>query len=316
MSWVRYAAAKVARALFVIWAAYSLSFALLYLLPVKAVDLLFDPQELLTISNATKQQVAAEYGFNKPALVQYGDRLWAALHGNFGTSVQTGAPVWKAIGGVLPPTLVLAAAALVLALLISFGIAFFAANSRHPWLVNLVEALPSATVSIPVFLIGLIAIQIFSFDLHWFPPLGDQGFGSLVLPMFTLAIPVAGPISQLLVNSFQREFGAPYVATSLAKGGTRSWVIRREVFRNASLPALTIAGITFGNILAGAVITETIFSRTGLGRLTQAAVGSKDIPVIQGIVVLTAGLYAITNLVVDFIYPILDPRLKARIVAG
>ena len=316
MSWVRYAAAKVARALFVIWAAYSLSFALLYLLPVKAVDLLFDPQELLTISNKTKQQVAAEYGFNKPAFVQYGDRLWAALHGNFGTSVQTGAPVWKAIGGVLPPTLVLAAAALVLALVISFGIAFFAANSRHPWLVNLVEALPSATVSIPVFLIGLIAIQIFSFDLHWFPPLGDQGFRSLVLPMFTLAIPVAGPISQLLVNSFQREFGAPYVATSLAKGGTRSWVIRREVFRNASLPALTIAGITFGNILAGAVITETIFSRTGLGRLTQAAVGSKDIPVIQGIVVLTAGLYAITNLVVDFIYPILDPRLKARIVAG
>jgi peptide/nickel transport system permease protein len=88
------------------------------------------------------------------------------------------------------------------------------------------------------------------------------------------------------------------------------------VFRNASLPALTIAGITFGNILAGAVITETIFSRTGLGRLTQTAVGTKDIPVIQGIVVLTAGLYAITNLVVDFLYPILDPRLKARIAAG
>jgi len=126
---------------------------------------------------------------------------------------------------------------------------------------------------------------------------------------------VAGPISQLLVNSFQREMAAPYVTTSLAKGGTRSWVISREVFRNASLPALTIAGITFGNILAGAVIVETIFSRTGLGRLTQTAVGTKDIPVIQGIVVLTAGLYAITNLVVDFIYPILDPRLKARIAA-
>jgi peptide/nickel transport system permease protein len=260
--------------------------------------------------------VAAEYGFNKPAVVQYGDRLWAALHGNFGTSVQTGEPVFKAIGDVFPPTLALAAAALVLALVISFAIAFFASNSRHAWLVNFVETLPSATVSVPVFLIGLIAIQIFSFDLHWFPPLGDQGLSSLVLPTFTLAIPVAGPISQLLVNSFQRELGAPYVATSLAKGGTRSWVIRREVFRNASLPALTIAGITFGNILAGAVITETIFSRTGLGRLTQTAVGTKDIPVIQGIVVLTAGLYALTNLVVDFIYPILDPRLKARIVAS
>ena len=146
MPWIRYAAAKVGRALFVIWAAYTLSFVLLYLLPVKAVDLLFDPQELMTISNATKQKVAAEYGFNKPAFVQYGDRLWAALHGNFGTSVQSGAPVWKAIGDVFPPTLVLAAASLVLALAISFTIAFFAANSRHLWLVNFVEALPSATV--------------------------------------------------------------------------------------------------------------------------------------------------------------------------
>jgi peptide/nickel transport system permease protein len=235
-----------------------IAFVLLYLLPVKAVDLLFDPQELMTISNATKQKVAAEYGFNKPAVVQYGDRLWAALHGNFGTSVQSGAPVWKAIGDVFPPTLVLAAASLVLALAISFTIAFFAANSRHLWLVNFVEALPSATVSVPVFLIGLIAIQVFSFDLHWFPPLGDQGFGSLVLPMFTLAIPVAGPISQLLVNSFQREMAAPYVTTSLAKGGTRSWVISREVFRNASLPA-EIKGLLKSN------------NSTGVQRLEQLA---------------------------------------------
>jgi peptide/nickel transport system permease protein len=312
----RYVIAKLGRALFVIWAAYTLSFVLLFLVPVKAVDLLFSPQELMTISAGTKAKVAAEYGFNKPGIVQYLDRLWAAVHGNFGTSVQSGRPVWSTIGDVFPPTLLLAVAALVLALAIAFLIAFLSANTRHAWLASFVESLPSATVSVPIFLIGLLAIQIFSFNLHWFPPLGDSGVGSIVMPTITLAIPVAGPIAQLLVNSFQREMNAPYVTTSLAKGATRSWVVSRDVFRNASLPALTIAGITFGNILAGAVICETIFSRTGLGRLTQTAVGTKDIPVIQGIVVLTAGLYALTNLAIDFIYPMLDPRLKARIVTA
>lgn len=312
----RYIAGKLGRALFVVWGAYTLSFVLLYMLPVKAVDLLFDPSELQSVSTQTKAQVAAYYGFNKPALVQYLDRLWAALHGDFGTSVQTGQPVWSAIGHVFPPTLLLASVSLVLALLIAFAIAFTASFTRFAWLASFVESLPSATVCVPVFLIGLIAIQVFAFNLGWFPPLGDAGPSSLVLPAITLAIPVSGPIAQLLVNSFQREMGSGYVTTALAKGGTRSWVVKREVFRNASLPALTIAGITFGNILAGAVIVETIFSRTGLGRLTQTAAGTKDIPVIQGIVVLTACLYALTNLVVDFIYPVLDPRLKARIATS
>jgi peptide/nickel transport system permease protein len=311
---VRYGVAKFGRAIFVVWAAYTLSFILLYLAPGKAIDSLFDPQSFASISAQTKAKVAAEYGLNKPITVQYVDRLWSALHGHFGTSIQNGKPVWQAIGQVFPPTLLLAGLALVLALAVSFAIAFVSANTRHGWLASFVETLPSATVAFPVFLIGLLAIQVFSFDLHWFPPLGDGGLSSLVMPAIVLAIPVAGPISQLLVNSFQRELGAPYVTTSLAKGATRSWVVSRDVFRNASLPALTIAGITFGNILAGAVITETIFSRTGLGRLTQTAVSEKDIPIVQGIVVLTALLYAITNLVVDFIYPILDPRLKARIV--
>lgn len=311
---IRYAIAKVGRALFVLWAAYTLSFILLFLAPGKSIDSLFDPQEIAGISAHTKAKVAAEYGLNKPIIVQYADRLWSALHGHFGTSIQNGKPVVTAIAQVFGPTLVLAAVALVLALALSFAIAFVSANTRHAWLASIVESLPSATVAVPIFLIGLLAIQVLSFDLHWFPPLGDGGISSLVMPAITLAIPVAGPISQLLVNSFQRELGAPYVTTALAKGAPRSWVISRDVFRNASLPALTIAGITFGNILAGAVITETIFSRTGLGRLTQTAVTTKDIPIVQGIVLLTALLYAITNLVVDFIYPVLDPRLKARIV--
>jgi peptide/nickel transport system permease protein len=311
---IRYLLAKVARAVFVVWAAYTLSFILLYLLPVNAVDLLFDPTDLTMTTAAAKRQMEVYYGFNKPPFVQYLDRLWAALHGNLGLSVQSGKPVWYAIGSVIEPTLVLAVCALILALVIAFGVAFLASRTRFRWLANLLQSVPPATVSVPVFLIGLVLIQVFCFRLGWFPPFGDNGISSLVLPVITLAVPVSGPIAQLLTDSFLRELEAPYVMTAIAKGATRSWVLVREVFRNASLPALTIAGVIFGNLLAGAVIVETIFSRPGMGRLTELSVGTKDIPVIQGVVVVTATVFALTNLVVDLIYPLLDPRLKARIV--
>jgi peptide/nickel transport system permease protein len=313
---IRYLLGKVARAAFVVWAAYTLSFVLLYLLPVNAVDLLFNPAEQQVITPAAKAQIADYYGFNKPAVIQYLDRLWAALHGDMGASVQSGQTVWAAIGSVIWPTVLLALSALLLAVLIAFAIAFLASYTRQRWLANLLQSIPPATVSVPVFLIGLVAIQIFSFRLGWFPPTGDQGVAALVLPLVTLAIPVSGPIAQLLTDSFLTERNSPYVVTAVAKGGTRRWVLVREVFRNASLPALTIAGIIFGNLLAGAVIVETIYSRAGLGRLAETAIGTKDIPVIQGIVVVTATVFAVANLVVDLIYPLLDPRLKARIVTS
>jgi peptide/nickel transport system permease protein len=313
---IRYVAGKVARAAFVVWAAYTLSFVLLYMLPVNAVDLLFNPTEQQTVTPQAKEAIAAYYGFNKPPAIQYFDRLWAALHGDLGASVQTGQPVWTAIGGVIWPTVALAICALLVAVLIAFVIAFLASYTRHRWLANLLQSIPPATVSVPVFLIGLILIQVFAFRLGWFPPTGNQGIASLVLPVITLAIPVSGPIAQLLTDSFLRERNSPYVVTAIAKGGTRGWVLVREVFRNASLPALTIAGIILGNLIAGAVIVETVYSRAGLGRLTETAVGAKDIPVIQGVVVVTATVFAVANLVVDLIYPLLDPRLKAKIVTS
>jgi peptide/nickel transport system permease protein len=313
---IRYVSAKVARALFVVWAAYTLSFVVLYLLPGNAVDLLVDPGEQQLVTPKAKAQIAAHYGFDKPPLEQYFQRLWAALHGDLGSSVQSGKTVRAAIGDVIGETLLLAFLALILAALIAIGVAFLVSFTRQRWLANLVRSLPPAAVSVPVFLIGLLAIQVFAFRLGWFPPLGDNGVRSLVLPVVTLAIPVSGPIAQLLTDSFLRELESPYVTTAVAKGGTRSWVLTREVFRNASLPALTISGIVLGNLVAGAVIVETIFSRPGMGRLTETSVGTKDLPVIQGIVLVTAALFATANLVVDLLYPLLDPRLKAKLVTA
>lgn len=312
----RYVALKVGRALFVVWAAFTVTFVLLFVLPANPVDLLFDPAELNAIPPEVKERVADNYGFNEPVLVQYAGRLGHALIGDFGNSVQSGKPVLGAIGDVLPSTLALAAGALVLATLIAFGIALVATATRRSWLRDLVEALPSGAVSVPVFLSGILVLQIFSFQLGWFPSFGDQGWRSLILPLITLAIPVSGPIAQLLARSFAGEFHSGYVTTSWAKGATRGRIIVGDVFRNASLPALTIAGVTFGNLIAGSVITEMVFARKGLGRMTQTAINTLDVPLVAGIVVLVAVSFAAINLIVDLIYPILDPRLRATLTAG
>lgn len=310
---LRYAALKLGRALFVIWAAFTVTFLLLFVLPADPVDLLFDPAEINTIPEEVRAQVAANYGFDKPLILQYVDRLGHAVVGDFGNSVQSGRPVTAALLEVLPSTLILSVGALLLAVVIGFVIALIATATRQNWVRNLVESLPSAAVSVPVFMFGIVLLQIFSFGLGWFPSFGDNGWQSLVLPLVTLAIPVSGPIAQLLVRSFTGEMGAGYVVTSFAKGATRGRVILGDVFRNASLPALTIAGITFGNLIAGSVITETVFARPGVGRLTQGAINTLDIPLVQGIVVFVAASFAIINLIVDLIYPLLDPRLRATL---
>ncbi|MFT4259988.1 ABC transporter permease [Microbacterium sp.] len=312
---LRYAALKIGRALFVVWAAFTVTFLLLFVLPADPVDLLFDPAELNSIPEEVRAQVAATYGFDQPMLLQYLGRLGHALIGDFGNSVQSGRPVTQSLLEVLPSTLILSVGALVLAVLIGFVIALIATSTRRPWLRNLLESLPSAAVSVPVFMFGIVLLQIFSFTLGWFPSFGDNGWQSLVLPLVTLAIPVSGPIAQLLVRSFTGEMGAGYVTTSFAKGATRGQVIIGDVFRNASLPALTIAAITFGNLIAGSVITETVFARPGVGRLTQGAINTLDIPLVQGIVVFVAASFALINLIVDLIYPLLDPRLRASLAA-
>ncbi|GHE76712.1 ABC transporter permease [Amycolatopsis deserti] len=313
---LRYVAGKAGRAVFVVWAAFTLTFVLLFVLPANPVDLLFDPAEVNSVPPEVRAQVADNYGFNEPVLVQYLDRLGHAIRGDFGTSAQTGASVTSSIAGVLPATLGLAVGALALALVIAFVVALVATAARQRWLRNLVESLPTASVSIPVFLSGILLLQIFAFRLGWFPAFGERGWQSLVLPLVTLAIPVSGPIAQLLVRSFATEFRSGYVTTSWAKGATRGRIIVGDVFRNASLPALTIAAVTFGNLMVNAVITETVFARKGLGRMTQTAINTLDLPLVQGIVVFVAAAFAVINLVVDLVYPLLDPRLRATLAAG
>ncbi len=187
---IRYVAVKVGRALFVVWAAFTVTFVLLFVLPANPVDLLFDPAEINSIPPEVREQVVHSYGFDRPVVVQYLDRLGHAVRGDFGTSVQSGRAVNSAVFDSLPSTLVLATGALLLALLFAFVIAVVATTTRRRWLREAVESLPSASVSVPVFLLGVIFLQVFSFRLGWFPSFGNT---------------VSGPISQLLVRSFASE---------------------------------------------------------------------------------------------------------------
>ncbi|MGW4123970.1 ABC transporter permease [Nocardia sp. NPDC004711] len=310
---LRYVAAKFAQAVFVVWGAYTLTFALLYVLPYDAVDLLFDPTQGDLITEADKHNARVYYGLDHNLIGQYLHRLAAAAHGDFGRSTRTGQDAWSMLASVLPQTAVLAATALVFAVLIAVTVALAAAYSQRRWLSDLLASLPSAGVSIPVFLVGLALLQVFSFQLGWFPPIGNDGLAALVLPAVTLSIPVSAPIAQLLVTNLDSGMRAGYVTVSRAKGATRWWVLLREVLRNAALPALTIAGVTFGNLLAGAVIVETVFSRSGLGRITETAVRTQDVAVVQAVVVFAALVFVTVNFVVDLIYPVLDPRLRARL---
>jgi peptide/nickel transport system permease protein len=306
----RYLLRRLASAVGVLWAAFTVSFVVLYLLPGDPVATMasggldgepLPPEQLAALR--------ARYGLDQPVLVQYGHRLLAALTGDLGTSIQSGQDVRSAIREALPPTLQISAAGLLVAVLFGGTVALVATYTRVLWLRQLLMALPSLAVSLPVFWVGLMLVQVFAFGLGLFPSVGASGPGSLVLPAVTLGLPTGALLAQVLAKSLSHALSEPYVTTARAKGVGRAGIHLRHALRNAALPALTVLGYIVGNLLAGSVVVETVFTRPGLGRLTVAAVGVQDIPLVQGIVVFAAAVFVLVNLLVDLAYPLLDPRV-------
>ena len=216
------------------------------------------------------------------------------------------------IGEAFPPTAVLAGFGFLVAAVIAAGIAFISTLTPFGWLRGALRALPGVFVSVPVFWLGIILIQVFSFGLGWVPIVGADPVQGLILPVLTLAVPISAPLAQILVRSIDDVQLQPFITVVRAKGAAPAWVLWRSVARNAILPALTIAGVLFGELIGGAVVTETVFGRPGIGRLTEQAVANQDIPVLQGIVILAALTFIVVNLVIDLLYPVLDPRLRER----
>lgn len=306
----RYIAVRLGLAVAVLWAAYTVSFVVLYLLPGDAVAAMAGGgMENNPVSEAELEALREQYGFNDPLIVQYFSRLFAAIHGDFGTSIQSGQPVTTAITQALPNTLQLAGSALLLAVILGGGLAIVATYTQIAWVRSLLLNLPPIAVSLPTFWVGLLLLQWFSFQWGLLPALGDHGIRSLILPAITLAIPIGALIAQVTATTLTEALAEPYIVTARSKGISRIAIHLRHAIRNASLPVLTIVGMISGSLLAGSVVVEQVFSRNGVGRLTVASVSYQDLPVVQGIVVLGAIVFVTANLIVDLILPLADPRV-------
>ncbi|WP_338773691.1 ABC transporter permease [Nocardia vulneris] len=309
----RYLASRVLQAIWVLWAAFTISFVVLYLLPADPISIAADGAGAGTpVDKAAIAELQARYGLDRPLWEQYWTALGHAVRGDLGHSIVTGQPVTSAIGDALPATLELAGLALLFATVGGVALALVAGYTRRPWLRSTLGALPSLGVSVPTFWTGLLLLQLFSFQLRWVPAFGGHGIAGTILPALTLGLPIGAVIAQVLTAGLESTWRQPYVDVALAKGGSRWWVQRKHVLRPASVPTFTIAGVLVGNMLAGSVVVETVFARQGVGRLTQTAVLAQDIPVVQGIVLLTSTVFVTVNLAVDLLYPLLDPRIAAR----
>ncbi|NDL64088.1 ABC transporter permease [Acerihabitans arboris] len=305
----RYFYARIGQALLVLWAAFTVSFILLQVLPGDAVLIKFQNPDM-GLSPAQITDMRAAYGADQSLWRQYLHTAGNVLHGNLGYSLQAGVPVTQLLADNFPSTLRLAAAGFLLALALAVSTAFIATLTRFRWLRSLLHTLPSLFISVPTFWLGIALIQLFSFRLKLIPVINPGEWQGLILPIITLAVPVSAPLAQILIRSIDDVLTLPFVAVARAKGGSRGGVLWRHVARNAVLPALTIAGLLLGELIAGALITETVFGLSGLGQLTQQAVNNQDVAVLQAIVLISSAAFVAINLAVDMIYPLLDPRLK------
>ncbi|MFA1545971.1 ABC transporter permease [Actinomadura chokoriensis] len=310
----RYVVLRLLQAAMVLWAAYTLSFLILDVLPG-------DPVSAMAVSSADQgvvdpariEHLKSEYGYDKPLPLRYAGYLGAALHGDFGDSVSTGRPVTSVIADALPQTVQLTGAGLLAGVAAGGGLAMAATCTSARWLRQLLLSLPPLGVSVPTFWAGLMLVEVFSFRARLLPAFGNDGLRGLVLPAVTLAIPTGAIVAQVLSKSLLTVLDEPYVQTARAKGAGRARIHLRHALRNASLPALTVIGLLVGQLIANAVVVETVFSRNGLGRVTAAAVAVQDLPLVQGVVVFASLVFVLVNLIVDLVYPLLDPRI---VVAG
>lgn len=305
----RYLTVRFGQALIVLWAAFTFSFVLLQALPGDAILIKFQNPDL-GLSAEQIAQLRLSYGADTPVMTQYVHALVSLLQGDFGLSLQSGVPVSELLSENLPSTLLLALLGLIVATLLAFLLAALSFLSPFSWLRAALQSLPSLFISVPTFWLGIVLIQIFSFQLGWIPVINPGPWQGLILPTLTLALPISAPLAQILMRSIDQVQTQPYVAVARAKGASRAGVLWRHVLGNALLPTLTVAGLLLGELIAGALITETVFGRSGLGQLTQEAVNTQDGSVLQAIVVISASAFVVINLVIDLLYPLLDPRLK------
>ena len=304
---VEYVGRRLLQAAFVLWLAVTLAFVAMRLAPG-------DPaQALLAASGATSEEIAerrALLGLDDPFLLQYGRYLLDLIRGDLGESWLHGRAVDQMIREQLFPTVTLAVAATAVGVALGLTLGVAAALRRYTWLDTVVTAVAVLGLSTPTYWSGYLAILLFSLRLRWLPSAGEGDLRHLVLPALVLGFALSGSIARLVRARVVEVMGEPFVLAARARGLTSWRVILVHVLRSALAPALVVVSLQFGFLLGGAVLTESVFARRGLGKLAVEAVIWRDLPVVRGVVVLGALTYVLVNLAADLAQARLDPRLR------
>ena len=282
-------------------------FSMLFLVPGDPVKMML--AEFVT-TPAQIEQMRAQLHLDEPILKQYGRFVGNAVRGDLGTSIRSRRAVSTEIGENVGSTAQLALASMAVAIAIGVPLGLMAALLRNSWLDAGSMIVALLGVSMPSFWLGLLLIFTFSLHLGWFPATGGGDLWHLVLPSVTLGMIASAIIARLTRSSMLEVLGQDYVRTARAKGLAWWGVVVRHALKNALIPVITIFGLQFGNLLAGAVIVETVFSRPGLGRLIVGGILAKDFPLVQGTVLFVATAYVMINVLVDLTYAFVDPRIR------
>lgn len=272
--------------------------------PGDAVDVLLGPQA--QVSEAVKDGIRAELGFDRPVLEQYAAFLARLARGDLGESYQLRLPVTEVIGRQLGSTLQLTGLALVIAIVLALASVLLVRGRTARAVAGGVELV---VLSSPVFWTGLLLLSVFSFQLGWFPVSGARDPATVVLPAITLALPVAALLSQVLRDGVETAEREPFLLTVRARGASPLRESTHHTLRHASVGGVTLAAYLVGSLLGGAVLVETVFARPGIGRVTLTAITDRDLPVVTGVILLSALVFVVVNTIADLVVPLLDPRL-------
>jgi ABC-type dipeptide/oligopeptide/nickel transport system permease component len=280
-----------------------------------------DPATVRAGPSATPDVIAAirgDLGLDEPLYVQFGLYLWRLLHGDLGASIINNVAVSQELGATIGPTLELMAASLCWSIPLGILLGTLAGYWRGSVIDRLIMAVSVAGVSVPVFFLGLVLIWFVGFQWQWLPFTGRggpiwtmDGIRSLILPAVTLGGVFIGPVARMTRTAVLDVLSADHVRTARAKGLTEPLVVLRHALRNAMVPVVTLIGLQIGFLLGGAVVTETVFSWPGVGRLAVGAILSSDFPMAQGTIIVLSMGFIVVNLAVDVLYAALDPRIRA-----
>lgn len=304
----RFVLRRVLLSLVTLWGVVTFVFLLIHLVPG-------DPVETMLGEGARPQDVAQmrqKLGLDLPLATQYGRFVERLVHGDLGVSFRSNDPVGRVIRQAYPATIRLALAGLFVAVTIAIPLGVFAARRRGTWADAAASVISLLGVSVPHFALGPLLIVLFSIQLSWLPVSGSGTFAHLVLPAVTLGLALAAILMRMTRSSMLNELAQSYVTTARAKGLPERRVVYYHALRNGLIPILTILGLQFGVLLAGAIITETIFSWPGLGRLVVQGIQSRDYPLVQGCILVISMTYVMVNLLTDLVYGWVDPRIRLR----